>query len=98
VLPCPAYLFRDMAYREFLRNETAIDFVFCPESQPFEEVLESLPPKASFHPMLLKEWDRGAAPLILKTSGSSGKKFKYILHDYRRFSEKFHKLEPRFER
>jgi acyl-coenzyme A synthetase/AMP-(fatty) acid ligase len=98
VLPCAPYQFSDPSYRDFLKNETATDYLFWAGSKSLSDALKESRVTGKIHSALLAEMAQGASPLILRTSGTSGSKYKYVLHDYRLFLEKYRHIPIHFDR
>jgi long-chain acyl-CoA synthetase len=99
VLPCASYQFYDPKYRDFLKIETQTDFTFCPRESQLHEVVDSSEAlQASLHPLILEATAAKCRPYLVRTSGSSGAKYKYILHDMNLFFAKYRKIGPHFEK
>lgn len=96
VILCPSYQFNSLEYRRLLEEETKTSFHFCSLQQKFIDV--NLLKENKMHPEIKKALGAGHALFLVRTSGSSGKKFKYILHNAGNFISKYRKIGPHFER
>lgn len=84
---CPPYQFRDPGYRAFLETETKTDFVYCAGPQSFADAPKGRT-AGRLHPAV-RDNLRDGGLFIVRTSGTSGKKYKFILHRFDRFTEKY---------
>ena len=98
VHPCPPYLFHDMNYRAQLTGELSTDFIYCGDNQDLGIQTSQAAISGRQNTKIGALQRIGGMPLILRTSGSSGKKYKYILHDYRKFRAKFMRRERHFDK
>lgn len=97
VLPCPTYQFRDDSYRTLVAHEIETDFVYCAASQDPAEVLSPIF-QARLHPKIVDGMKKNEALFLIRTSGSSGKKYKFILHSLSRFIDKYKRIGPHFKK
>lgn len=90
----PSYQFNDFDFRILLENETLSQFHYIPLSNMLTEVEgQSL----SSHPLIKKQIEAGQPGFIVRTSGTSGKKFKFILHAPDKFIKKNYQTRNHFE-
>lgn len=91
VFLCPSYQFNDSDYLKLIETETKTNYIKWSRT----ETLNSLNLKSSSnHPLLEKE----GAFFLVRTSGSSGKKFKFVLHDPELFFKKYQTIGPHFRK
>lgn len=96
VFPSPSYQFHDEDFRKFVHDETNISFVLWPKDLLVDQL-----PKATqtTDSSFFKRSNIPSTGLfIVRTSGSSGKKFKLVLHDYQKFLKKYEKIGPHFKK
>lgn len=96
ILLLPPHQFRDEAYRRFLTEELATDFSFSPHGQSLDRLERK--PEPRLHEILVTALSTGRSHFIVRTSGSSGKKHKFVLHRTEAFHRKFRAIGRRFER
>jgi len=96
VLLSPSYQFHDVAYRDFLRTEIGADFIFWSRDQ--ESASLSIPASASLPNKKFADLKQTQGYFVVRTSGSSGKKFKLVLHDLQRFITKYRRIGPHFQK
>lgn len=96
VFPSPSYQFLDESFRKFIHDETSLNFVLWSKEQRAEELASDA---RAVDKNFLNELNIPATGLfIVRTSGSSGKKFKLVLHDYQGFLRKYQKIGPHFKK
>lgn len=86
----PSFQFNDPQYRELINAETKTDFLFWGKD---EEKPTSGTGQTQHVDLKYSE-----ARFIVRTSGSSGKKFKFVLHDPKNFIKKYLDRGPHFEK
>ncbi len=94
-LVCPDYQFNDSAYRYFLETELESNLVFSPKHSPLPA---PCPDNKRLHYLIIQNLQKQISQFIVRTSGSSGKKFKFILHSADLFFNKYRKIGPHFEK
>lgn len=97
VFPCPSYQFNDPDFRSFLEKETKTNFIFHAHDQDFSDELAASP-LLRLHPLIAEEQSRAKSLFIVRTSGSSGKKYKFVLHDFSLFREKYASIGAHFKK
>lgn len=90
-LLCPSYQFRDESFRRMLRRETGTFFQPCPIGRP----LGPASGDSATHPMLAGHPE---SLFIVRTSGSSGNPYKFIVHRLAAFVSFHQKNAPHFRR
>lgn len=95
VLLCAPYQFHDESYRRFIETETETDFRYCARSETIDQNLSRQSP-LRLHSKVAEGMSRDHALFIIRTSGSSGKKYKFVLHDIARFIEKYRRVGAHF--
>ena len=96
VVLCPSYQFNDNSYRKFLCDETQTDFIFCSTDQSLDQVEYSA--QTRFHPQIQRHLADKKSLFIVRTSGTSKKKYKFILHDTQLFLNKYKRIGKHFEK
>lgn len=89
----PSYQFNDLNFRDMLEEETESQFNYIPLDCMFAGVESK---SLTTHPLILKQLENNHSAFIVRTSGTSGKKFKFILHDPARFIKKYELVSSRF--
>lgn len=82
----PSYQFGDTDYWEMLEKETQSKFLRVPAGMMFTGVTGI---SSTENPLLLSQLASNSAAFLVRTSGTSGKKFKFILHNPLPFMEKY---------
>lgn len=93
----PQYQFHDAQFRSFLESETKTSFFYLPKNTSPHDLDMGRPTKSE-HPMIDDALSKKLSRFIVRTSGSSGKKFKFILHDPQLFLRKYQKVGSHFEK
>lgn len=86
----PSFQFNDLQYRELINTETKTDFLFWGKDDE--------KPSAGSGETLHEDLKYAEARFIVRTSGSSGKKFKFVLHDPGNFIKKYQDRGSHFEK
>jgi long-chain acyl-CoA synthetase len=97
VFPCSKQSFHDLRFRDLLREETRSEFSFCAAGQSLGEINLSAQ-EAFLHPLVRDAIERGLHTFLVRTSGSTGPKSKFLLHDAGLFAEKYHRAGAHFSR
>lgn len=94
VFLCPSYQFRDASFREFVESETGTTFYWWSSSG------DSVVSRATVtsHSLLTRLEDLKQAGFIVRTSGSSGQRFKLVLHNPENFVRKYHQIGCHFDK
>ena len=96
VFPSPTYQFQDEAFRQFVHDETGIRFVLWPKNFTVDQLSGDIIEVSS---EVLKEYRVPKTGLfIVRTSGSSGRKYKLVLHDYQKFLKKYQTIGAHFRK
>lgn len=82
----PAYQFNDVEFRAMLSSETQSRFLYIPQGHMLAGVIGQ---SSTTHSLIQNQLDNNQAAFIVRTSGTSGKKFKFILHEPSRFISKY---------
>lgn len=93
VLLCPSYQFNDLSYRSLLRAETRTDFHFV-------DLDRAVSPASGErrHPLIENLQTKKKSAFLVRTSGSSGQGYKFILHDPELFIAKYRRRGRHFQR
>jgi acyl-coenzyme A synthetase/AMP-(fatty) acid ligase len=91
----PAYQFNDPEFRAMLEKETQSSFHYISSDHKLTTVTKKT---SSMHPLIQKQFESKCPAFIVRTSGTSGKKFKFVLHEPARFIKKYQAIENYFFR
>lgn len=92
----PAYQFNDVDYRKMIENEMQSTFHYVPIDKNIWDNTSGT--SSSHHPLIKKQLSQNKPAFIVRTSGTSGKKFKFILHDPALFFKKHEAIETHYEK
>jgi long-chain acyl-CoA synthetase len=96
VILLPPSQFRDLKYREYLKAEIQSEPLFL--SIDDESAQPCPQDHLKVHPLIAQSIFESKPTFIIKTSGSSGQRHKFILHDSSLFLKKYLKIESRFQK
>lgn len=96
VFPSPSYQFQDESFRKFIHDETGLSFVLWPKNVGIDD-LSDVAVEVSDQFVKGRVVPRTGL-FIVRTSGSSGKKFKLVLHDYQKFLRKYQTIGAHFKK
>lgn len=85
----PSFQFNDLNYRAMLEKETESHFSYLSAGNMITEVEGE---SSTTHPLIQKQLESDRPAFMVRTSGTSGKKFKFILHDPAFFIKKYELL------
>ncbi|MEQ1721815.1 MAG: fatty acid--CoA ligase family protein [Pseudobdellovibrio sp.] len=91
----PSYQFNDHTYRKLLETEIKSSVIYFSKVENLAEI--NFDPKAKTHNEISTALKRGDQPFIVRTSGTSGFKYKFILHNASLFFNKFAKVGAHFK-
>lgn len=90
-----AYQFQDPEFRSLLENETQSHFLYIASNQS----LENASGESNTNNALIKAaQEKGLPVFLVRTSGTSGNKFKFIAHDADNFIKKYHQVKNHFDK
>lgn len=95
VLMSPAWHFHDAVFTQRLSQEAQTDFVRWPLDKELGELDYT---GGRVHPEIERRHGSGSGLFLVRTSGTSGKAFKLILHDPQNFVAKYQRVGPHFQR
>lgn len=90
----PSYQFNDPQYFDFLETETQSTYIKIAAS---DELTDTQTKSSSENSLILAELNSGHAAFIVRTSGTSGKKFKFILHNPLLFIKKYKQVKNQYK-
>ena len=90
----PEFQFNDNHYRKMLEEETSSAFNYVPAGQ---SLIAGTDFSVSRNELLLKQMSSHSSGFIVRTSGTSGKKFKFILHSPGLFIKKYKVIKNHFK-
>ncbi len=87
------YQFVDPEFRTLLENETQSSFIYIPADKNFNDVTNT---SETNNPIILQALKDKLSPFLVRTSGTSGNKFKFICHSAEAFVRKYHQVQNHF--
>jgi len=89
----PSFQFNDLDFRAMLEKETESQFHYISADNMF---IGAERKSSTTHPLIQKQLNNKNSAFIVRTSGTSGKKFKFILHDPAQFIKKYKQVGKYF--
>lgn len=88
------YQFVDPEFRILLENETQSSFIYIAAEGSFNDISNA---SATKNPIILQAIQDKLSPFLVRTSGTSGNKFKFICHSAEAFVRKYLQVQNHFQ-
>lgn len=86
--------FVDPEFRILLENETQSSFIYIAAEESFNDISNA---SATKNPIILQAIQDKPSPFLVRTSGTSGNKFKFICHSAEAFVRKYLQVQNHFQ-